>query len=106
MALLQIAEPGESTAPHQHRLAVGIDLGTTNSLIATVKSGSAEVLIGHDGEKLTASVVRYFADGRCEVGAKPRAEQADEQRRASRAFFVFVRCPATASRHRCGRLPG
>ena len=78
MALLQIAEPGESTAPHQHRLAVGIDLGTTNSLIATVKSGSAEVLIGRDGEKLTASVVRYFADGRCEVGAKPRAEQADD----------------------------
>ena len=78
MALLQIAEPGESTAPHQHRLAVGIDLGTTNSLIATVKSGSAEVLIGHDGDKLTASVVRYFADGHCEVGAKPRAEQADD----------------------------
>ncbi len=78
MALLQIAEPGESTAPHQHRLAVGIDLGTTNSLIATVKSGSAEVLIGHDGDKLTASVVRYFANGRCEVGAKPRAEQADD----------------------------
>ena len=78
MALLQIAEPGESTAPHQHRLAVGIDLGTTNSLIATVKSGSAEVLIGHDGDKLTASVVRYFANGSCEVGAKPRAEQADD----------------------------
>ena len=78
MALLQIAEPGESTAPHQHRLAVGIDLGTTNSLIATVKSGSAEVLFGHDGGKLTASVVRYFADGHCEVGAKPRAEQADD----------------------------
>ena len=78
MALLQIAEPGESTAPHQHRLAVGIDLGTTNSLVATVKSGSAEVLIGHDGDKLTPSVVRYFANGRCEVGAKPRAEQADD----------------------------
>jgi molecular chaperone HscA len=78
MALLQIAEPGESTAPHQHRLAVGIDLGTTNSLIATVKSGSAEVLLGHDGEKLTPSVVRYFADGRIEVGIKPKAEQADD----------------------------
>jgi molecular chaperone HscA len=78
MALLQIAEPGESTAPHQHRLAVGIDLGTTNSLIATVKSGAAEVLINHDGEKLTPSVVRYFADGRIEVGAKPKAEQAED----------------------------
>ncbi len=78
MALLQIAEPGESTAPHQHRLAVGIDLGTTNSLVATVKSGVAEVLLNHDGNKLTPSVVRYFADGRCEVGAKPKAEQADD----------------------------
>jgi molecular chaperone HscA len=78
MALMQIAEPGESTAPHQHRLAVGIDLGTTNSLIATVKSGAAEVLLNHDGEKLTPSVVRYFADGHCEVGEKPKAEQADD----------------------------
>ncbi len=78
MALLQIAEPGESTAPHQHRLAVGIDLGTTNSLIATVKSGTAEVLLNHDGEKLTPSVVRYFADGHCQVGAKPKAEQAED----------------------------
>jgi molecular chaperone HscA len=78
MALMQIAEPGESTAPHQHRLAVGIDLGTTNSLIATVKSGTAEVLLNHDGEKLTPSVVRYFANGKCEVGAKSKSEQADD----------------------------
>jgi molecular chaperone HscA len=78
MALLQIAEPGESTAPHQHRLAVGIDLGTTNSLVATVKSGAAEVLLNHDGSKLTPSVVRYFADGTVEVGAKPKAEQAED----------------------------
>jgi molecular chaperone HscA len=78
MALLQISEPGESTAPHQHRLAVGIDLGTTNSLVATVKSGVATVLVTHDGEKLVPSVVRYFADGRIEVGAKPKAEQADD----------------------------
>ncbi len=78
MALLQISEPGESTAPHQHRLAVGIDLGTTNSLIATVKSGAAEVLIGHDGDKLVPSVVRYFENGTCEVGAKPKAEQAED----------------------------
>jgi len=78
MALLQIAEPGEATAPHEHRLAVGIDLGTTNSLIATVKSGAAEVLLNRDGEKLTPSVVRYFADGRVEVGAKPKSEQAED----------------------------
>ena len=78
MALLQIAEPGESTAPHQHRLAVGIDLGTTNSLVATVKSGTAEVLLNQLGDKLTPSVVRYFADGKLEVGAKPKAEQAED----------------------------
>jgi len=78
MALLQIAEPGEATAPHQHRLAVGIDLGTTNSLVATVKSGAAEVLVTQDGDKLIPSVVRYFADGRIEVGVKPKAEQAED----------------------------
>ena len=78
MALLQIAEPGESTAPHEHRLAVGIDLGTTNSLIATVKSGAAEVLLNKEGDKLTPSVVRYFADGTVEVGDKPKSEQADD----------------------------
>ena len=78
MALLQIAEPGESTAPHQHRLAVGIDLGTTNSLVATVKSGTAEVLLNDVGDKLTPSVVRYFSNGRFEVGAKPKSEQADD----------------------------
>jgi len=78
MALLQIAEPGESTSPHQHRLAVGIDLGTTNSLVASVKSGIATVLVTHEGEKLVPSVVRYFADGRIEVGVKPKAEQADD----------------------------
>ena len=44
MALLQIAEPGQSTAPHEHRLAAGIDLGTTNSLLAAVRSGSAQTL--------------------------------------------------------------
>ena len=78
MALLQIAEPGESTAPHEHRLAVGIDLGTTNSLVATVKSGTAEVLLNQEGNKLTPSVVRYFADGGVTVGRQPKAEQADD----------------------------
>jgi molecular chaperone HscA len=78
MALLQIAEPGESTAPHEHRLAVGIDLGTTNSLVATVKSGTAEVLLNQEGNKLTPSVVRYFADGGVTVGSQPKAEQADD----------------------------
>ncbi len=76
MALMQIAEPGESTAPHQHRLAVGIDLGTTNSLVATVKSGAAEVLLDHDNQPLLPSVVRYLADGSAVVGYEAKAQQA------------------------------
>jgi molecular chaperone HscA len=63
MALLQIAEPGQSAAPHQHRLAAGIDLGTTNSLVAAVRSGRAETLPDADGRHLLPSVVRYTADG-------------------------------------------
>ncbi|MCW8943132.1 MAG: Fe-S protein assembly chaperone HscA [Sedimenticola sp.] len=62
MALLQLSEPGQSAAPHQHRLAVGIDLGTTNSLVATVRSGRAETLPDTDGEHLLPSVVRYTED--------------------------------------------
>ena len=76
MALMQIAEPGESTAPHQHRLAVGIDLGTTNSLVATVKSGAAEVLLDLDGQPLLPSVVRYLKDGSAIVGYEAKAQQA------------------------------
>ena len=78
MALLQIAEPGEATAPHQHRLAVGIDLGTTNSLVAAVRSGRAEVLRDVDGESLLPSVVRYFADHHIVVGRDAKASQADD----------------------------
>jgi molecular chaperone HscA len=59
MALLQISEPGQSTAPHQHRLAAGIDLGTTNSLVATVRSGIAETLPDNDGYHLLPSIVHY-----------------------------------------------
>ena len=62
MALLQIAEPGEATAPHEHRLAVGIDLGTTNSLIATVRSGTAETLADEKGQHILPSVVHYSDD--------------------------------------------
>lgn len=68
MALLQIAEPGQSAAPHQHRLAVGIDLGTTNSLVATVRSGATEVLPDALGRNLLPSVVRYSKDNTVEVG--------------------------------------
>lgn len=62
MALLQISEPGMSTAPHEHRLAVGIDLGTTNSLVATVRSGQAETLGDEQGRAILPSAVRYTAE--------------------------------------------
>ncbi len=75
MALLQIAEPGLSAAPHQHRLAVGIDLGTTNSLVATVRSGMSTVLHDEDGRALLPSVVRYLPDGFAEVGYAAQAKQ-------------------------------
>jgi molecular chaperone HscA len=67
MALLQIAEPGQAAAPHQHKLAAGIDLGTTNSLVASVRSGQAETLPDEQGRHLLPSVVRYTSDG-AEVG--------------------------------------
>ena len=69
MALLQISEPGMSTAPHEHRLAVGIDLGTTNSLVASVRSGVAETLEDSHGDALLPSVVYYAQDKMPEVGA-------------------------------------
>ena len=59
MALLQISEPGKSTMPHEHRLAVGIDLGTTNSLIASVVSGAVSILEQGNKERLLPSVVHY-----------------------------------------------
>ena len=66
MALIQISEPGEATAPHQHKLAIGIDLGTTNSLVASVRSGKAETLADTEGVHLLKSVVRY-QEGRAPV---------------------------------------
>lgn len=77
MALLQIAEPGLSTAPHQHRLAAGIDLGTTNSLIATVRSGQCDVLEDESGSKLLPSVVYYGAEGYL-VGDAAKRMRADD----------------------------
>ena len=62
MALLQISEPGQSTAPHEHRYAAGIDLGTTNSLVASVRSGSAECLPDAQGQSLLPSIVHFDAD--------------------------------------------
>lgn len=79
MALLHIAEPGQSAAPHQHKWAVGIDLGTTNSLVAVVRSGVAETLADADGEHLLPSVVHYQANG-LRVGHQARVEAATDPR--------------------------
>ena len=68
MALLQIAEPGQSAAPHQQKLAVGIDLGTTNSLIATVRNGHSDVLLDEQNRPLLPSVVHFGKDEKVIVG--------------------------------------
>jgi len=78
MPLLQISEPGQSAAPHEHRLAVGIDLGTTNSLVATVRSGVATVLPDAQGRPLLPSIVRYLKDGAVETGYPAQARQAED----------------------------
>ena len=75
MVLLQIAEPGQTPQPHQRKLAVGIDLGTTNSLVASVRSGRAEPLPDAQGRLLLPSAVRYHAD-HLEVGHEARAAAA------------------------------
>ncbi|MCO2844559.1 Fe-S protein assembly chaperone HscA [Pseudomonas aeruginosa] len=77
MALLQIAEPGQSPKPHERRLAVGIDLGTTNSLVAAVRSGVAEPLPDAQGRLILPSAVRYHAE-RAEVGESARAAAAKD----------------------------
>ncbi|HFF8938806.1 Fe-S protein assembly chaperone HscA [Serratia ureilytica] len=77
MALLQISEPGLSAAPHQRRLAAGIDLGTTNSLVATVRSGQAETLADEQGRHLLPSVVHYQADAQ-RVGWEARQQAAQD----------------------------
>jgi molecular chaperone HscA len=78
MALLQISEPGFSPAPHQHKLAVGIDLGTTNSLVATVRSGMSTVLHDEHGHALLPSVVRYLDEATVIVGHEAQAAQSQD----------------------------
>jgi len=78
MALLQISEPGQTAAPHQRKLAVGIDLGTTNSLVGTVRSGKAETLPDADGNHLLPSVVRYRANDLPQVGAMAKQSAVDD----------------------------
>ncbi|GLK92966.1 chaperone protein HscA [Achromobacter xylosoxidans] len=110
MALLQISEPGESPAPHQRKLAVGIDLGTTNSLVAAVRSSVAEVLPDAQGHALLPSAVRYFPGGKVTTGHEPLAQQAQDplntvvsvkrfmgrslqEAQATRAPYEFVDAP-------------
>jgi molecular chaperone HscA len=100
MALLQISEPGLSAAPHQHRLAVGIDLGTTHSLVATVKSGSAQVLVDQDGCGLMPSVVQYLENGQVKVGREAvLAQQSDPQNTIASAKRFMGRGLADLSSH-------
>jgi molecular chaperone HscA len=90
MALLQISEPGQSAAPHQHRLAVGIDLGTTNSLVAAVRSGTATVLPDEQGRALLPSIVRYLADEHVEVGYPAQARQAEDPKNSIASVKRFM----------------
>jgi len=78
VVLLQISEPGQSPEPHQRRRAVGIDLGTTNSLVATVRSGTPETLLDSENQHLLPSVVHYIASGETTVGRRAYAQSADD----------------------------
>lgn len=78
MALLQISEPGQSPNPHERRIAVGIDLGTTHSLVACVRNGVAECLPDDDGEVILPSVVRYLSGGKRQIGRSAVAAQASD----------------------------
>jgi molecular chaperone HscA len=78
MSLLQISEPGASPDPHQRRIAVGIDLGTTHSLVASVRNGVAECLPDGEGRVILPSVVRYLGEGRRQIGYDAQAAQAQD----------------------------
>ena len=78
MPLLQISEPNQTAAPHQRKLAAGIDLGTTNSLIATVQSGQAKTLVDADGQHLLPSVVHYGENGAIDVSFKAKQNASDD----------------------------
>lgn len=81
MALLQISEPGLSTKPHEHKYAAGIDLGTTNSLIAVVRSGKAETLASSEGQHLLPSIVHYDESGVISVGRTAKLYQCSDPER-------------------------
>ena len=78
MALLQISEPGQAPNPHERRIAIGIDLGTTHSLVASVRSGVSECLADDEGRVILPSVVRYLADDKRQIGYAALAAQVDD----------------------------
>ncbi|MGO1247354.1 MAG: Fe-S protein assembly chaperone HscA [Oceanisphaera sp.] len=100
MALLQISEPGLSAAPHEHKWAVGIDLGTTNSLVAIVRSGTPETLVDEQGRDLLPSVVHYTTEGlRVGHDAKHEADQ-DPQHTISSVKRLMGKALADIPTHR------
>ncbi len=105
MALLQISEPGESTSPHQHRLAAGIDLGTTNSLVATVRSGLAETLADEQGGHLLPSVVRYLKAGDIVVGETARQAAPKDPLNTIASVKRFMGRGVDDVKHLGGKLP-
>ena len=95
MALLQISEPGQTPDPHQRRIAVGIDLGTTHSLVAAVRHGVAECLPDEQGRVLLPSVVRYLAGGGRQIGQDALIDAvADAENTIASAKRLIGRAPA------------
>ena len=90
MALLQISEPGQSPDPHQRRIAVGIDLGTTHSLVAAVRNGIAECLPDSQGRAILPSVVRYLENSGRQIGYEAQAAQAQDPRNTIASVKRFM----------------
>ena len=90
MALLQISEPGQSLDPHQRRIAVGIDLGTTHSLVAAVRNGVSECLPDAQGRAILPSVVRYLPDGGRQIGHEALAAVATDPENTSASVKRFM----------------
>lgn len=105
MALLQISEPGQSTKPHEHRLAVGIDLGTTNSLVASVRSGQADTLPNEQGEHLLPSVVRYITGNEPVVGSEAKKHAASDPLNTIASIKRFMGRGLNDIKHLGSQLP-
>jgi len=105
MALLQISEPGQSTKPHERRLAAGIDLGTTNSLVASVRSGVADTLPDEQGEHLLPSVVRYVKDSDPVVGRAAKQQATFDPLNTISSIKRFMGRGLEDIKHLGNRLP-